>query len=64
MQALGDVKHDWEYTRDRREMELGSRHQGGLKMLTFEQRLGPMDEELPASITYLSERARKQGRYR
>lgn len=62
---MGDVKHDWEKMRGQREMKLSGRHQGGLKNWgeSWGGR-GTRGEELPASISYFSERARTQGRYR
>lgn len=62
---MGDVRHDWEYMRGQREMKLIGRHQGGLKNWSeCRAETGTRGEELPANITYFSERARKQGRYR
>lgn len=68
---MRDVKDDWEYMRGRREMKVSGRHQGGLK--NKKKKLKEWGEcraetrtrvkELPVSITYFSERARKQGGY-
>lgn len=62
---MGDVKHDWEKMRAQREMKLNGRHQGGLKNWgECRTGKGTRGEELPASISYFSKRARKQGGYR